>query len=148
MATKAKSAAKAKEQLTGNVVEFKSNAPTAFKLPEGMRVARVVTMPSLVMKEVNEPRCLLVVSEMRVSTVKGKKNADGTYEKPATVCDVGDIQTGEQMVFLVPAVVQKNLEDMYPNAEYVGKTFYIENLGKRKSGQRYNDFKIVELAAE
>lgn len=146
MATKAKSAKSAAKELA--VTEFTSNAPTAFQLPAGMRVARVVTMPSLVMKNANEPRMLMIVSEMRVSNVKGKKLPDGTYEKPATVCDVGDIETGEQMIFLVPAVVAKNLDDVYPDGAYVGKTFYIENLGKRSASQRYNDFKIVELESE
>lgn len=144
----AKKPSAVKEALSGEVAEFKTNVPTAFQLPAGMKVAKVVTLPSLVMKNANEPRVLMIVSPFRISNVQGKKLADGSFEKPATICDVGDVQTGEQMIFLAPAVVQKNLTDTYPNDDFVGKTFYIENLGKRQSSQRYNDFKIVELEAE
>ncbi len=123
-----------------------NTAVTAFKLPEGARVKRVVTLPSLVMKTIGEARCLFIGDAMRASTVVTKKlDASGNPEKPATVCGVTDTETGEQFIFLVPAVVKSGFEQNYPNDDYVGKCFLIENLGKRKDGQRHTDFRIIEV---
>lgn len=117
-------------------------------IPAGFKVKRNITLPVLVLKVPNVPRIIKISEPMHVSTVPGKTLADGTREKPATICAVVDVETGETCNFLVPAVVQKNLDESYPDGAYVGKTFYVENLGKRKDGQRYNDFKIMEVEAE
>lgn len=146
----AKSAKAVKEELTSDDNPFPVALPAGarvVKLPEGVKIKRHVTLPSLTLKR-NEPRILFFVSEMRISQVKGKKKPDGTYEEPAIIADVGDIETGEQLILLVPTVVKKNLEEMYPSGEYKGKTFFIENLGKKKDGQRYNDFQISEVETE
>lgn len=131
------------------------------KLPAGFKVAKILTLPTIVLKKKGEARILTIKDAIRISKVEGKKNADGTREKPAKICTAIDAQTGEMGTFLVPAVVQSNLEKEYaevvmdkegkitgvkPGTEkYVGKTFHIVNMGKRTPGQRYNDFTISEV---
>lgn len=140
---------------TAKAVKEKLTAPEAaprkpissVSLPAGIVVKRVVTLQSLVMKADSEPRALTIHSAIRVSTVIKKPKAGETAEKPANVCDVTDMETGEAFIFLVPSVVQSNLERDYPEEGYVGKSFYIRNDGKRNTSQRYFDFTIVEVTA-
>ncbi len=123
-------------------------AVSAAKVPEGFKAKRVVTLPTIVIKEAGTARILKIVDAFRVSKVEGKPMADGTKQKPATVCTATDMQTGEMGIFIVSAVVQSNLERDYPEESYVGKAFHISNLGKRKDTQKYNDFSITEVEAE
>lgn len=122
-------------------------------LPAGLKMVKRVTLPSLALKVEGDARALLFASEMRVSKIEDKPDAQGKKREPATICDVGDVTTGEQFIFIVPAVVKANLERDYSEKgadgrpSYVGRVFYIRNEGKRKDGQRYNDFTIIECDA-
>ncbi len=145
MATKKQDTNKAK--ITGETLPADSGAAnTAVAsfggVPEGFKLKRVITVPSLTLKELNRPYYLKFNSDFRVSKVKSK---DG--EPPATICDVTDLETGQAFILLAPAVVLKNLQDEFPDGGFVGKLFCIQNLGKRKAGQRYVDFGIAELEA-
>lgn len=115
-------------------------------LPAGMKIKRVITVPSLVMKTQNEGRFLRFDEKIHPSKVPGKV-VDGKQEKPANVALVTDIATGEQLNFLVPAVVIANLNEEYPAGAYVGKIFAIQNVGKREN-KRYTDFRIAECEKE
>lgn len=119
-------------------------ATVPMNLPTGIKLTRRLTMPSLVLKVPGVARVLAIADPMRVSSVPGKKNAEGVQEKPATVCTVGDVETGEQFTLLVPAVLKSTLERDYPDDSYVGKSFYIRNEGKRE-GKRHIDFTIAEV---
>lgn len=117
-------------------------------LPEGFKVKRSVTLPSLAIKKPGECHVLRFDSAMRVSDVMDKKKADdGTPRKPATIANVTELSTGEQFIFIVPTVVVKNLERDYKDDAYKGLIFQITNKGKRTEGQSYNDFSILELEA-
>lgn len=122
-------------------------------LPKGIALVRRLTMPSLVMKKLGERRFLAIADALRVSRVPGKplkvpvKLEDGsvqTHEKPATICTVGDVETGEVFTWLVPAVVQSTFTQDYEGTDYVGRTFMVENLGKRE-GKRHVDFAVAEV---
>ncbi len=133
----------------------------ASALPAGFKTAKILTLPVITIKKKGEGRVLTIKDAIRVSKVEGKVGADGVRQKPANICTAIDAVTGEMGTFLVPSVVQGNLEKEYakvifdkegkakgvePGTEkYVGKTFHIVNLGKRSEGQRYNDFKIAEV---
>ena len=142
MTTKAKkkSAATPPAKLSGST----QVATVPMNLPSGIKLVRRLTMPALVLKEVGKAYFLAVADAMRESSVPGKKNADGVAEKPATVCTVGDVTTGEQFTLLVPSVVKSTWERDYPNGDYVGKSFYIRNEGKRE-GKRHIDFTVAEI---
>jgi hypothetical protein len=113
-------------------------------LPEGTKVKRHVTLPSLAIKKDGQQESLFILDELRVSKITAKKDGDKPRE-PATICSAVKIDTGEQVTFIVPAVVKANLERDYPNGAYVKKAFLIQNKGKRTESQRYNDFAILEL---
>lgn len=115
-------------------------------LPAGIALVRRLTMPSLVMNKLGERRFLAIADALRVSKVPGKINKEGVQEKPATVCTVGDVETGEVFTWLVPAVVQSTFVQDYEGDSYVGKCFMVENLGKRE-GKRHIDFAVAEVDA-
>ncbi len=141
----------------GTALALPSN--TAMNLPAGVSVKRVLTLPTLNLKERGEARSIAFLENPKISKVKGKVVA-GKATDPATVAPVADIETGEQFTFLIPAVVLSNLARDYgdPGAtDKDGKTvdptlvqvrglaFYIRCDGKRTDTQRYKDFTIVEL---
>lgn len=130
-------------KLTG---ESTALAIVPMKVPEGVTVVRRLTMPSLVFKKDGEAHVLAIVDKLRVSSVPGKKKADGTTEDPATICTVGDCETGEMFTWLVPSVAQSVFERDYPGDEYVGKAFYVRKDGKRE-GKRHIDYTIAEVDA-
>lgn len=127
------------------VVENSAVAKNVYSLPGGFKLKKVLTLPSLVLKHVGVGYALRFDSELRTSKVPGKLKKDGTYEDPATVCEVTMLETGEKRILLAPAVVIKNLRDEYPENSYVGKSFYIQNMGKTKEGQRHIDYGIAEI---
>lgn len=114
-------------------------------VPEGMKAVRVVTLPSLAFKTVGVGYAVQFLEKMRESKVI-TKTADGTPQKPATIARGATVPDGAMYTLIVPAVVKDNLERDYPDDGYVGKAFYIVNMGKRKEGQKYNDFAITEVA--
>ena len=111
----------------------------------GFKVTKRVTMPT-VNPGVNEPRIFRIEDAMRVSDYKNP-DSQKAQEKPATICTVTDMTTGECLTWLVGEVCVKNLERHYPNATYVGKIFGVQKLPKR-AGKRYFDFEIMELEVE
>lgn len=122
----------------------------AMNLPAGVTLKRHVTLPSLAIKVVGQQEILFIMDAIRVSKIKQKieLNVDGTQKaarEPAQICTAGKHGTGELVTFIVPAVVRENLVRDYPNDSYVGKSFVIQNKGKRTEAQRYNDFAIVEV---
>jgi hypothetical protein len=122
-----------------------AQASGALTLPNGIKQKRAVIVPTLNLK-VGEPRVLLFVDEMRVSTYVDP-DPKKAKEKPATVAMVGDVQTGEQFLLLVPSVLESSLKETYPDNGYKGLTFYVEKLPKRPS-KRYFDFKCVEVEVD
>ena len=149
-AASAKSAAVALQSGETAVVEQTQRAVTNFELPKGLKLKKIVTVPSLAIKEPGQREILRFDSTIRISKVVDKeKKADGTPKRePAMIADVTRMDTGEQFIFIVPAVVKENLLRDYENDSFVGRTFLIQNLGKRTPTQRYNDFGIAELEAE
>lgn len=116
-------------------------------LPEGYKAKRLVTVPTLSLKEGKDgslPTRILQFNEaMRVSTYVDP-DPKKTKEKPATIAGVTDVESGEVYQLLVPSVVEANLTRDYPNDGYVGMIFRIQCLGKR-AGKRYRDFSIMEI---
>lgn len=120
----------------------------AANLPAGFKTKRIITLPTLSFKDVGKGRAVLFNDAMRESQVEGKPDKDGVKPKKATIATVTDAQSGEMYICIVPTVVQSNLERDYPGEKYVGVTFWIVNMGKRKEGQRYNDYSIAEIDAD
>jgi len=142
-ATKTAKQAKNEAAVTGTSVAVAASVALSRPLPEGIVMKRRLTVPSLVMKTKGEVRFLAIADALRTSKVPGKIT-NGVQEKPATICTVGDVQTGEVFTWLVPAVVQSTFTQEGEGDWYVGKCFMVENLGKRE-GKRHVDFAVAEV---
>lgn len=129
-------------------VASEGRSAVAAALLAKFRPVRSVILPALNLG-IGEPRVLYIKDAMRVSTVKAdpKKKGEEAREKPATVCTVADMQTGEEFTLLVPAVMEGNLREAYPDDGYIHKAFYCEKKPKRP-GKRYFDFALVEVAIQ
>jgi len=109
------------------------------------KVAKRVTMPTI-NPATNVPYIFKIMDAFRKSTyvkpvVAGEEEKK---EKPATICTVTDMETGQIALWLVPEVAYKNITEQYPDDSYVGKIFGCQKLPKRP-GKRYFDFEIAEL---
>lgn len=110
-------------------------------LPEGFKAKRSVILPTLSL-QVGQPRVIRFNTAMRQSTINDpdpKKKM-----KPATICQVTDVQSKENYNLIVPAVLESSLKEGYPDDDYVDKTFYVLKKPKR-AGKRYFDFELTEV---
>jgi hypothetical protein len=116
--------------------------------PTKVKVVKNVTLPVLSLKagETAYVRIDTKIAQGKELTVsKDKKSGEeNANEKPADICQVTNLASGEQLQFIVSAVVKANIEDQYPAHTYVGKSFRIAKLEKR-AGKRYFDFNIAEI---
>jgi len=76
-----------------------------------------------------------------------RKVKEGAAEKkPPMLCRVTMLDTGEQGVIIVPMLLEKDLNRVYPDNGYVGGFFAIQKVKiPTKGGQTVNVFQIVEI---
>lgn len=74
---------------------------------------------------------------------KPQKNAK-EGEKPADLMHAINIETGEEGLIIIPAVLKSTLNDMYEKDSYVGLHFYLEKGGK-PAGKRYFQYIVNEI---
>lgn len=109
----------------------------------GRKVKKILTLPVFSLKEVNTVIAVKILEPMYVGQPqKDAKEGD----KPADLCHVINLDTGEMGQIIIPAMVKSKFEE-YPDNGYVGLCFELENLGKveGKGGRRYNDFRVLEV---
>lgn len=79
---------------------------------------------------------------------KELKTTGEAKQKPANLMHVTDLSTGEEdMIIVVPSVLQSTLEESYEKETYVGKGFAVV-MGEIKEGsgsRKYRTFKIDEI---
>lgn len=112
--------------------------------PKNVKVKKVVTVPVL-SPQVDKTNYLKITGKI----YKGKelKGSEKTAKmEPADLCPVINLETGEEMVLIVAAVVKGNFDEHYPKDSYVDKSFSLTKMAKRE-GKRYFDFKIMEIEA-
>lgn len=84
-----------------------------------------------------------------VGAMHAGKQIKGTGDKqsmePATLCDVVNLESGEEMQLIVSTLVKSILDDNYPGDTYVGKGFQITKHNKRE-GKRYFDYSVDEVS--
>ncbi len=65
---------------------------------------------------------------------------------PAQIAVVIDLTTGEEMQYIVSAVLLSTLKEEYPKDAYIGKSFAIHKLPPdTKRGKRYATFSVAEI---
>ena len=68
-------------------------------------------------------------------------------EKSADVANVTNLVDGKKYVVLMNAVVKSSLEEAFPDAGYVGKSFRIFGTGK-VSGKRYKGYEVSQIEVD
>src|SRR5690242_19744057 len=101
------------------------------------KMKRLVTLP-LLKHEAGQTRMLRIEVPFYVGKSVDEKKG------PATLTTVINLETGEEMTYIVSAVLQKNLEEQYPDAKYVGKSFAVAKYAPPE-GKRYSLFNIAEI---
>lgn len=123
--------------------EVVAQANSALTFAGKFKVIRQVTLPTFKLT-VGIPFAFRVDAPMYV----GKKLKDDKDAKrePATIVNVTNLDTGEVGQLVLGAVLKGNLEEQYPEASYVGKSFAILK-GEKREGKRYNEYQIMEIEA-
>ncbi len=83
---------------------------------------------------------IYVGKEVKSETTDKKKQ----NEKPADLCHIINLETGEAMMIVVPAIVKSVLEETYEKESYVDLKFKIVK-GEKAEGRRYFFYKIDEI---
>lgn len=130
---------------TGEITTTEPTAAPPVEIPSfdlsGYDVEKLVTVPVLQLP-------IDVVRGVRITEplFEGKeiKSTGRVSKKPATLANVVNLQNGETAQIVVPAVLEANLREQYPDDSYVGKSFAVQNNGKRE-GKEYNDIRIMEI---
>lgn len=133
-------ASKAGDAVSGSIAEGKS-----VTLPNGVAITikRQVTRDVLVQRD-NET----IFVRFEAPIYEGKKIEGGAQKDMAAarLGNVLNIVNGMQQVIIVNTVLEKNLDENYPDDAYVGRSFGITMMGK-KDGKRYKTFTIFEVEA-
>lgn len=101
---------------------------------------RAVTLPTLSFKD-NGTRHVRITGPIH----EGKKmpNAKPT-DKPADLCAVIDLDTGEEAMLIVPAIVKEVLHEQYKDGGYIDHCFAIKFL-RQKEDKRYKEYSVHEI---
>lgn len=90
---------------------------------------------------------VFVKFETKFYESKKVKAEPGKAELPAaTVANVIDLTTGEEMLYIISSVLGSTLREEYANDGYVGKCFAINKVAPDASkGKRYATFSVAEI---
>lgn len=113
------------------------------------RVLKQVTVPQIKLG-VNEEHFFKLESEIfQAKEMKSRQPQDPSkaMKQPPMLCRVLHLESGARGEIIVPAVLKLELEEAYPSASYVGRSFLIINKGK-KAGKDYNTFEIAEIETD
>lgn len=96
--------------------------------------------------QVDKPVYVLIMSKIHEGSQRGKAqvDSDGKPKKPPMICDIIDLDTGEDCALICAEIIKTELTETYPNDSYVGKGFEITKQ-KRKEGKRYDPYGIAEI---
>jgi hypothetical protein len=121
-------------------------AQAAGKVPVKFRRLKQVTFPTL---KVNgeTPYYFKFTSPIQDGRAQTKAGEDGKPMKPARVALVVDMDTGQSGQIIVPAVLERIMQDNYPGDSYVGKGFEIVK-HLPANGKRYSTFDVNEVATD
>lgn len=115
--------------------------PTKPKTPS-FKIKRRLVVP-LLNRGMKENEELVVKSTGLIYTGQPQKGAKAS-DKPADLMPAVNAMTGEEGEIIVSAVVKSNLEEKYPDGDYVGRYFMITKQEKAK-GRRYFNYTVDEV---
>lgn len=140
-------AAKGKNAIVNDAAEATGQTVETVKAENGVAPALKFT----VKKRLSENQIKLKIGSpvyVKIESLlyEGKKLED--KKDPATLVDVIDLETGQNAIMVIPAVVQSTLEESYPNGGYVGLQFAIEKLDKTSPDKKYFPYSVQEIEVE
>lgn len=105
-------------------------------------IKKKLILPLLKFSE-NETIYVKVISPIvQGKNIQSSKKVE--IEKPADLCNVINMMTGDEMQIIVPAVVKSVLEQEYPDQSYVDLGFAITR-GEKQPGKRYINYRVDEI---
>lgn len=110
---------------------------------------KAVTRPVL-RQEDGVPVAVKIISSIMSSEIFERKSHQGeAIMKPADICHVVNLATGEEMTLICNAAFHSALTREYPDDAYVGKYFaFVSQLRPHKEGRRIREYLIKELIVE
>lgn len=124
-------------------------ALASVKSPGGrtFKVAKQVTRPILTQKE-NDPIFVLFTSKMKVAELQGKVKEGEEALPPPMIAEITNLDTDQLMMLVCGKVLERELNQKYPNDSYINKGFRLVSVlasVKGKAGQRMRLYDIQEL---
>jgi len=105
------------------------------------KTVKAVTVQSLSFKKVDE-LAFKVEAPMHV----GNKIKEDEDKEPAIIMRVIELESGALYDLIVPALLKTALEENYPDASYVGKSFVA--VKRDIPGKRYKGYDVSEIELE
>lgn len=109
------------------------------------KIKKLVTLPQLKLLEGGKvyikPEAAMV---KEADKVRKDKDGNEVIETGPFTMRVTNLETGELMQIVVPAVLHGVLCDNYVGDSYVGKGFQVE-VCKKVAGKKYREIKVAEL---
>lgn len=131
------------------------NAPHALKF----KIARHVTVPLLKVPDNGTPVYVKITGEIFTAkeTGEGRNRGSATPAvpgqepkakvQPPKLAHVVNLETGQVQQIIVGAILESELNDTYPNASYLNKSFEIKKHAPT-GGKRYAMYAITEIELE
>lgn len=111
--------------------------------PENVKIVQAVTLP--ILKKVDDV-AIYVTIQTKIILGKEMPAKEGEKQQEAAhLCNVINLETGEEMQMIANAVLKGSLEEKYPDESYVGKSFKI--LQMKVEGKRYKNYSMFEIEA-
>lgn len=106
---------------------------------------KMVTLPQLKMADGKTIHVRIDSPIVESKVNADRKGRDGEIMKPADVCNVTNLETGEVATIICGMVLKNKLEETYPDQKYVGRAFEITQ--HKVEGKRWRAYTIAELEA-
>lgn len=118
----------------------------------GANVVDVATVTRPVLRQVdNVPNAIRILSHIYKGQEIKRKRSGGTQMAPANLCEVINMETGEEMLFIANKIFQSELDRAYPNQGYVGKYFAVvgvKGAPKSDSSKSLRRYDIMEFKVD
>jgi len=111
--------------------------------PSNVKVVKAVTLPIL-KKADDQPIFVTITSPIILGKQMAAKEGEAAQE-PAHLCNVINLETGEEMQMIANTVLRGSLDETYPKESYVNKSFKIVQM--KVPGKRYKNYSMFEIEA-
>ena len=130
------------DQTTGEVVNVPATVATDFAAPavegQGFKRVRTLAVPVLPFPDGATIQCRITKPAHDGKAIEG-----GAIKQVARLLEI-ESRTGQKRFLIANKVLERELEEGYPKATYVGRVFLISRQAP-KAGKRYPTYLIEEI---